>query len=143
MTKSHESFDEATERFLGTQPIKPETIPQGTFDGVKEELLRVGLQQSKASQAMLLSGSDPALQSTMGQHNSQYEMFYPHSSVRRAKYMADEKILEIEFASGAVYHYQGILPITWEALQKCEAPGKFVHSDLKDYKYEKINQNAK
>ena len=116
---SHETFDQQEARFLkGEKPIVPNPVP-ATF--TVPEAIPQGT----------FYGVPPL------------EKHYEHSSVRRAKYMAEEKILEIEFASGAVYHYQGILPITWEALHKCEAPGKFVHSDLKDYKYEKINQNAK
>lgn len=69
---------------------------------------------------------------------SQYELFYPHSSVSRVKYLHDTLTLEVEFKTGAIYHYSAVPKEIFEELSKSESPGKLVHTTLKSFEYKKI-----
>lgn len=62
------------------------------------------------------------------------------STVRRVKYMPDEKILEIEFTGGNIYQYSEVYQRIADALFASEKVGHFVNQNIKSkFDYKKIN----
>lgn len=62
-----------------------------------------------------------------------FEKFWPNSSnVNRTKYMAESKILEVEFKGGKTYHYADIPLDVWDKLVAAESVGKFINSEVKN-----------
>lgn len=50
-----------------------------------------------------------------------------------------EKILELDFKSGEVYHYYDVPPEVYQSLLKAESLGQFFHSDIDGvYTYRKV-----
>lgn len=62
------------------------------------------------------------------------------STVRRVKYMPEERILEIEFTGGSVYHYLEVFQRTADALFGAQKVGTFVNQNIKGvHEYKKIS----
>lgn len=61
------------------------------------------------------------------------------STVRRVKYLKDDNILEVEFTSGAVYHYLNVPHETGELALMADKIGMFVKDAIKGkYEYVKV-----
>ena len=50
-------------------------------------------------------------------------------------YNEAQKLLQIEFQSGAVYQYQDVDEETWDAFQSAKSPGKFFNQEIKGRYY--------
>lgn len=62
------------------------------------------------------------------------------STVRRVKYRESTQLLEIEFATGGVYHYYDVPATKAMSLFKSPKVGSFVKSEIKGvYNYKKIS----
>ena len=62
------------------------------------------------------------------------------STVRRIKYLPEEKILEVEFTDGAVYHYLEVFERKAKAAFESEKIGHFIAKEIKGFhEYKKIN----
>lgn len=62
------------------------------------------------------------------------------SGINWVAYDDDERILSVEFASGAAYRYFDVPRSTFDWLLKAESKGKFVNRLVKDeYRYEAID----
>ena len=66
------------------------------------------------------------------------------SHINRAEYDAQHRMLVVGFTSGSATSYRNIPPEKWEAFQKADSKGKFLHSEViphhpawsaKDYKW--------
>jgi curved DNA-binding protein CbpA len=86
--------------------------------------------------------------------NKSYKQYYDHSidnidasfvnritlkssNVKWIDYFFDLKILVVRFkASGGYYIYYGVSEIIFEKFKLSESPGRFVHQNLRVYKYE-------
>ena len=73
----------------------------------------------------------------IGHFNNPNEMSWEHSNVKNAKYIPDTKTLEVVFSNGSTYSYYDVPLETWEDMKTADKIGSFVHTNLKQFKYEK------
>lgn len=67
-------------------------------------------------------------------HPDEIPMLPVQSSMANAMgYDQERQILQIEFASGAIYQYADVEPETWDSLQDSDSTGKFFNSHIKGY----------
>ena len=56
-------------------------------------------------------------------------------------YLADKKILEVEFKGGTIYQFDQVEPAVWAEFQKAPSKGQWFHSEIKNrYTHRKIEQ---
>jgi len=58
------------------------------------------------------------------------------SNIRSAGYDAEKRILEVEFASGSIYHYFDVPVQTFNSLLSASSPGKYFQSVVRRAGYE-------
>ena len=56
-------------------------------------------------------------------------------------YNGQDKILEIEFTSGAVYQYMDVPAVVHKALMRAESKGRYFNSEIRDsYNYQPVGR---
>ena len=61
------------------------------------------------------------------------------SNLKSVGYDKTKKLLEIEFHTGAVYQYQGVLGHIYKQLMRAPSLGTYFHKTIRDqYKYVKL-----
>lgn len=68
-------------------------------------------------------------------------IFWPTSgNVERTKYIASDKLLEVEFLNGGVYQYKDVPKEVWDKIKTAQSIGSFMQRNIKgNYRYEKIS----
>lgn len=62
------------------------------------------------------------------------------TSLQAAAYQDQLALLELEFSSGAVYHYFGVAPSTYQELLRAESKGGFFNRHIRNhFAYAKIH----
>ena len=54
------------------------------------------------------------------------------TTLRSVGYESAERILELEFTSGAVYQYFDVPESVWQGLLKAESKGKYFNREIRD-----------
>ena len=54
------------------------------------------------------------------------------TTLRSVGYESAERILELEFTSGAVYQYFAVPESVWQGLLKAESKGKYFNREIRD-----------
>jgi len=63
------------------------------------------------------------------------------TTMRSVGYEAKNRILEIEFDSGAVYQYLGVPARVYEELMRAESKGRYFNYEIRDgYAYVEVSQ---
>lgn len=57
---------------------------------------------------------------------------FDSSNLKMGRYDEDASRLDIEFTSGARWHYLDVPPSIWEGLQEAESKGKFFRAEILD-----------
>jgi hypothetical protein len=63
------------------------------------------------------------------------------SALRSVGYDPEQRVLEIEFTSGAVYQYFDVPPEVYRGLMAAESHGRYFHQHVRDagYRYQRMN----
>ncbi|MBV9155909.1 MAG: KTSC domain-containing protein [Acidobacteriaceae bacterium] len=63
------------------------------------------------------------------------------TTMRSVGYQAQDRVLEIEFDSGAVYQYLGVPARIYEQLLRAESKGRYFNSEIREsYPYIQVNR---
>ena len=53
------------------------------------------------------------------------------SNIKGGHYNEDTQTLTIEFHNGGRYSYGGVVKSHWDAMQKAESPGSYLHKNIR------------
>jgi KTSC domain len=88
--------------------------PEAAFDGLQQlnELVEEVLYIAPQPESIVAMAVDSSMANALG-------------------YDEESRVLQIEFANGAIYQYSGVEPETWEELHDTDSIGRYYNAEIK------------
>ena len=74
----------------------------------------------------------PKLQAALGNGDDHPWVDIESTNLKRVRYHVPSRRLDVEFNSGARWHYLDVPPSIWEGLQEAESKGRYFMAEIKE-----------